>query len=105
MSLKCTCGNNINANGNDQSILIQESKDNVQEHSLDASFVHLPAPASRDSNATANRFESEDFDLFNQGILNAYRHINVLLKVAEGHLDLSDGNGMDENICLSCVER
>jgi len=103
MSLKCTCGNNINADGNDQSILMQESKDHLQEHSLDASFVHLPAPTNQDSNAAGNT--SEDFDLFNQGILHTYRHINVLLQVAEGHLDLSDGNGMDEHICLSCVER
>ena len=50
---------------------------------------------------------SDEGDLYNQGILNSYRHINTLLQVAEDHLSASSGEDieMDAHMCLNCIER
>ena len=106
----CLCGNNVgNGSGNNQTASVKSS--HTFPSTLDASFVHLPPPSSESGQNMeyANLIEresSDERDLFNQGILNTYRHINTLLQVAEGHLDLSeiDPNG-DICLCTNCIER
>jgi hypothetical protein len=108
----CSCGKNVqheDAHHHDPhtvaSNTIRESRP------LDSSFVHLPLPPQHGKDLNGINFGtdqlSDEGDLYNQGILNSYRHINTLLQVAEDHLSARSGEDieMDAHMCLNCVER
>ncbi len=116
---RCTCGNNVNVSAEDekQSTVLPHEKSSQEHLPLDASFVHLNIPDP----STWNHYDDDggfgdgaggedrkaNDELFNEGILDTYRHIKVLLSVTEDHLGLSSGEGAPEHdhICLSDIER
>ncbi len=92
----------------------QTPQQDLSSSPLDASFVHLPT-ANKNSNNYFNNPHSggerrtDDFELSNQGILDSHRHIDKLMKIAEGHLNMldskTDHRNDEECICMSCIER
>ncbi len=121
---RCSCGNNVNVSAEDEKEPMVHEISSQEQLPLDASFVHLNLPdaSSWNENKTGGVYgdglgaedRKANDELFNEGILDTYRHINALLSVAEDHLGLSSGDGQGQgpegvsehdHICLSDIER
>jgi hypothetical protein len=106
----CTCGHDVSKDLNEDTQRLN-SGTFLSRTELDASFVHLPPPppANRNMNGEFLMQNYDDSSLFSQGILDSYRYLDTILKVAKEQIDDNQGHGnaADSDICLcsDCIER